>query len=147
MTPTFTPDGLRKVRWWEYALRFAFGGIVTACTGLIAHRYGPVAGGFFLAFPAILPASLTLVQQHDGRAKAVDDARGARLGSLGLAAFAAVGWLGAAWPPPVVLGLATLAWVAVSVAAWTVTFGRAPGRESARPLPTSIRAAAPRRSR
>jgi hypothetical protein len=33
---------------------------------------------------------ITLVRQHEGRKKAIDDARGARLGTAGLAAFAAV---------------------------------------------------------
>ena len=44
----------------------------------------------FLAFPAILPASLTLVKEHDGRRKTCDDARGSRLGALGMLAFAIV---------------------------------------------------------
>jgi hypothetical protein len=126
--PRLDPEGLRKTKTWEYVVRFIFGGVVTTCTGLIAHRFGPNIGGVFLAFPAILPASLTLVQQHDGRAQAVDDARGARLGSIGLAAFAVVTWRTATtWPAVLVLGVATLAWVAVSVAAWAIWYG---GRRS-----------------
>src|SRR5262249_24539972 len=74
--PRFGPLGLRKTRAWEYGLRFVLGGVVTACTGLVVHAFGPSIGGLFLAFPAFLPASLTLVRQHDGRAEAVDDARG-----------------------------------------------------------------------
>ena len=62
---------LRRVAAWEYALRFAAGGAITAITGLIAQRWGPAVGGLFLAFPAILPASLTLVKQHDGRRRAL----------------------------------------------------------------------------
>ncbi len=69
---------------WEYILRFVFGGAITVATGLVASHYGPAVGGMFLAFPAILPASLTLVERHDGRAGATDNARGARLGALAL---------------------------------------------------------------
>jgi hypothetical protein len=39
-------------------------GAITAAAGLIAGLYGPTIGGLFLAFPSILPASLTLVA-HD----------------------------------------------------------------------------------
>ena len=45
-------------------------------------------GGMFLAFPAILPASLTLVKRHDSRADALDDARGGRVAAIALACFA-----------------------------------------------------------
>src|SRR5579862_2770359 len=83
----------------EYALRFFFGGAVTVATGLIAKRYGPVLGGLFLAFPAIFPASATLVEKHEtekkfhagiidnsrGRKAAALDARGASYGTVGLA--------------------------------------------------------------
>jgi hypothetical protein len=34
--------------------------------GLIAARFGPVVGGLFLAFPAIFPASATLIEKHVG---------------------------------------------------------------------------------
>jgi hypothetical protein len=61
------------------------------------------AGWLFLAFPSILPASLTLVVQHDGRRAAADDALGSVVGAVGLAAFGAVvgyapsTWSGACW--------------------------------------------------
>jgi len=119
VTPTVDTAGLAQARWWEWAVRFLFGGVVTACTGVVAHRWGAGVGGLFLAFPAILPASLTLVRRHDGRRQVVDDARGARSGSLGLAAFALVAWRTAtAWPPALVLAAATAAWGVTSVAAW-----------------------------
>jgi Protein of unknown function (DUF3147) len=61
MTPELDPAGLKKAKPWEYVVRFFFGGLVTALAGLVAKVWGPVVGGLFLAFPAILPASLTLV--------------------------------------------------------------------------------------
>jgi hypothetical protein len=123
--PELAPEQLKKTKPWEYAVRFVFGGVITAMTGLIAHRWGPAVAGLFLAFPAILPASLTLVKQHDGRAKAADDARGARLGSVGLAAFALVVVIGATrLHPAIVLVLASLAWLAVDVPLWFARYAR-----------------------
>ena len=60
---------LRKTRWYEFAIRFLFGGAITVVAGLIAKHYGPVFGGLFLAFPAIFPASATLVETHEKRKK------------------------------------------------------------------------------
>jgi hypothetical protein len=99
-------SGLRKTKWHEYAFRFLFGGVTTTLAGLIAHRYGPATGGLFLAFPAIFPASATLVEKHEaqkkkevsfrgtvcGRQAAALDAAGAALGTIGLIAFAIVVW-------------------------------------------------------
>jgi hypothetical protein len=33
-----------RTRWYEYAIRFLFGGTITVITGLVAKRYGPVFG-------------------------------------------------------------------------------------------------------
>ena len=125
MTPKLSLDGIKKSRPWEIAIRFLFGGVITALAGLVSKRWGPVVGGLFLAFPAILPASLTLVKQHDGRQRAVDDARGGRLGSVGLVAFAATVWaLAAVWPPVLVLLAATVAWALVDGLLWGLLYGR-----------------------
>jgi hypothetical protein len=125
MRSSFHPAGLRKTRPWELLVRFAFGGAVSAATGLLGHRCGPAVGGLFLAFPAILPASLTLVKRHDGRTEAIDDARGACLGSIGFAAFALFTWATATTlPAPVVLVVATVLWMLASLSAWALTYGR-----------------------
>ena len=58
-------SALGKTKWYEYALRFAFGGAITVAAGLIANKWGPGVGGLFLAFPAIFPASATLVEKHE----------------------------------------------------------------------------------
>lgn len=120
-TPQFEPGGIKEIRIWEHVIRFLYGGIVTVITGLIAQRWGPWVGGLFLAFPAILPATLTLVKKHDGRQKACDDARGARLGAIGLITFALVVALGASHlPPALTLAFALGAWIVVSVLAWLI---------------------------
>jgi hypothetical protein len=54
-------SALRDSKWSQYAVRFLFGGIVTSIAGLVAHRYGTVIAGRLLAFPAIFPASATLI--------------------------------------------------------------------------------------
>lgn len=93
---------LQGSTWHEYVLRFIFGGAVTATTGIVAKHFGPEIGGLFLAFPAIFPASATLIEKHErdkkrkaglhgtnrGREAAGLDAAGAALGSIGLIGFA-----------------------------------------------------------
>jgi hypothetical protein len=107
---------------------------MTVIAGFIAARFGPVIGGLFLAFPAIFPASATLIEKHArerkekaglsgarrGREAAALDAAGAVLGSIGLAAFAVVIWLGIERSAPLALLLATAVWLVVAIAAWLV---------------------------
>jgi hypothetical protein len=128
-------SALRQAKWTPYAIRFLFGGIVTAIAGLVAQHYGPTIGGLLLAFPAIFPASATLIEKHEkqqkekkgmngkvrGRQAASVDAAGSAMGSLGLALFAVTVWrflpghrTGA------VLGMATITWAAVSMLAWQI---------------------------
>lgn len=90
MNPRLDLGALRKVKARDYLLRFFFGGLVAALAGWGGDAWGTAVGGIVLAFPSILPASLTLVQRHDGPDAAVKDARGARLGALGLLAFCAL---------------------------------------------------------
>src|ERR1700684_4176807 len=99
-------SALTETKWWEFALRFLFGGAITVIAGLLAKKYGPVFGGLFLPFPAIFPASATLVESHEkekkqkagiidnarGRKAAALDAKGAALGCIGLCCFALAVW-------------------------------------------------------
>jgi hypothetical protein len=117
---------VKETSWKAYVIRFLFGGAVTALAGWIAAKYGPVVGGLFLAFPAILPASVTLVRDHDSEQAAGQDAYGAMLGSLGLVAFGGVIWgLSAHLPGWLVLALALAAWFAGSLTAYLVDRWRA----------------------
>src|ERR671929_74927 len=59
---------------------------------LVSQFAGSGPAGPLLALPAILIASLTLIADDDGIRAAVDDARGAILGAVGLVAFAVVCW-------------------------------------------------------
>jgi hypothetical protein len=126
-------SGLRQSHWSEYLVRFVFGGAVTALAGVIAKRFGPEIGGLFLAFPAILPATATLIEKHEkqkkeragkegterGRVAAGVDAVGASMGSVGLVVFALVVWQRLPHSATgIVLTGATLAWFVTSVALW-----------------------------
>jgi cell division protein FtsW (lipid II flippase) len=126
-------SGLKESKWYEYLIRLLFGGAVTALAGIIAKRYGPEIGGLFLAFPAILTASATLIEKHEkekkehagkngqvrGKLAAGVDSIGASMGAIGLAVFALIVWLklpdsGTA----TVLAIATLAWFVTAVLIW-----------------------------
>jgi hypothetical protein len=126
---------IRQGKWYEYAVRFLFGGIITALAGIIAKKFGPGIGGLFLAFPAIFPASATLIEKHEkeekkslglhgtarGRNAASVDAAGSSMGSIGLLVFAlAVSQFLQRDPPWIVLAGATLLWLATSVAVWQI---------------------------
>jgi uncharacterized protein DUF3147 len=127
MKPMLDLKGVRSVHLWEYVARFAFGGAVSVVTTLVARAYGPLVGGLFLAFPSIFPASITLVKRHDGRAKALDDARGARIGGGGMIAFALVVWAGSErYSPLLVLASGLATWALVSVGLWILRYGREP---------------------
>ena len=133
MRITINYSDIAQTRWYEYASRFVFGGAITAIAGIVADRFGPGVGGLFLAFPAIFPAAVTLIEKHQqrrkrqaggsgtlrGRGAAAVDASGAALGSFGLAAFAVLLWrLLPGSPLWASLPAATALWLAVAVFAW-----------------------------
>jgi hypothetical protein len=129
------PSGFKNTEWYEYAVRFIFGGLVAASAGLAAEKFGPGIGGIFLAFPAIFPASATLIEKHErqkkekiglngtkrGRKAAGVEAAGTAMGSIGLFVFALLVWRLAphhrSW---LVFAAATLMWLGVSILIWRV---------------------------
>jgi hypothetical protein len=128
-------SALKESRPHEYAMRFLFGGLCTVLAGLIAKRWGPGVGGLFLAFPAIFPASASLIESHEkrrkkeagldgtlrGRLAAGLDSSGSVLGCVALLTFAAALWIGLPGRNAyVVITVATSIWVAVAGALWWV---------------------------
>jgi hypothetical protein len=125
-------SALRESHWYEFAIRFALGGLATVMTGVIAAVWGPVVGGLFLAFPAIMPATVTLVEKSERETKekaglrgsrrgcevASLEAAGAALGSIGSMAFAAVIWLTTRALTWRAFLLAGAAWIIVSLLFW-----------------------------
>lgn len=127
---------VRRSKWYEYLIRFVFGGLVTALAGFIAKLYGPEIGGLFLAFPSILPATATLVEKREkesekekkphagttrtlrAREAAGADAIGASMGSVGLLLFAVIVWQWITYSVAIVLCIATFAWLLAAVLTW-----------------------------
>jgi hypothetical protein len=93
------------------AVRFAFGALLSIVAGVVGVVWGPLAGGMLLAFPAILPATLTLIENQEGERGARDDDDGATLGALGLATFAFVAWRLRAHGMPVALAAGSAGWL------------------------------------
>lgn len=107
---------LRKVRASELALRFAFGAAISIIAGIGGIVLGSVVGGMLLAFPAIAPATLTLIEKKEGNLAAVHDVGGAIFGGVGLVAFAVAGdYLFGHVGAPVVLAICLASWTVVSI--------------------------------
>jgi hypothetical protein len=128
----FHLDALRTTKWWEHLIRFVFGGAITVIAGVIAKKYGPAVGGLFLAFPAIFPASATMLERHEQEEKhekgvdpghrgcdaAALDARGAAMGSIALLLFAAFVWQLLPTHSIWIIVEAGALWLAASVTLW-----------------------------
>lgn len=118
----------RQVSLRDLFVRFAFGAATSAVAGTISIVWNSKAAGVMLAFPAILAASLTLIANEESRRAAREDARGAVLGGVGLAAFAGVGYASFGHLPSVlVLVLALLAWVCVACGLYLFLWGPSHG--------------------
>jgi len=130
--PTFDPKGLHDKLPKDFLVRFVFGATISLIAALIGLKF-PELSGVLLAFPAILPASLTLVERDGGQHEAEINARGAIIGAFGLLAFAVVvalsiKQLGAA----AALVLAGLSWVVVALGLYVLVMAvRSIGRRKA----------------
>jgi hypothetical protein len=128
-------SGVRQTTFQQFAARFLVGGTITALVGVIGKEFGPGIGGLFLAFPAIFPASATLIEKHElqkkqragvnGQERSRDvagvDAAGAAMGCAGLLAFAFTVYKTLVrYPPWLVLSAAVLAWMAVAMLVWRI---------------------------
>ena len=128
----FHLDAIKTTKWWEHLIRFAFGGAITVIAGIIAKKYGPGLGGLFLAFPAIFPASATMLERHEQEEKeekgvdpgrrgcdaAALDALGAAMGSLALILFAVFIWRLLPTHSTWIIVEAGALWLAASVTLW-----------------------------
>lgn len=127
------PGAAGGTHWTQYAIRFALGGLVTVLAGVIAKEFGPEVGGLFLAFPAIFPASATLIAKRErlkkarkglhgtvrGCRAAALDAAGAVLGGAGLVGFAVSAYRGLPQDgAAATLSVAMFVWLAVSLPLW-----------------------------
>lgn len=134
----FNISQLGESRWNEYAVRFLFGGCISAVAGLIAKHYGPAVGGLFLAFPAIFPATATLIEKHEKEKKEREgkdgairarmavglDALGTSIGAIALSVFALIVWRELPHSSlPAVLISAMVAWMVTAWLGWMLWQG------------------------
>jgi hypothetical protein len=122
-TPLFgaEPGRLKNVKLRDLLVRFAFGAMISFAAGIISIVVNPVAGGMFLAFPAILPATITLIEKREGTDEAVADTQGSVIGAGGLVFFAlTVGLLLPRTDAPVALLAAFVAWLLASFAGYVL---------------------------
>ena len=112
----------------DLIVRFIFGAITSAVAGSLSILFSPIVGGVFLAFPAILAASLTLIAEEEDMEESREDARGATAGALALGAFAGIGVLTftmIAWP--LALVAASAGWTLVALGLYLFLWVRGQG--------------------
>ena len=128
--PKVSPEEVGRHKPTEYLIRFAFGAAISLAAGLVGLKFGPLVGGIFLGFPAILPASLTLIEKQAGRDQAAIDSEGAILGAVALVAFAfLVALTVTSWGVVTTLLVALVVWLTVAIALYALAvgvFGREP---------------------
>ena len=114
--PRFQLARIKEAKFRDFAIRFAFGGTISVVAALIGAVSNESIGGIFTAFPAILVASLTLIDKQQDREHASYDAVGAALGAVGFIACAFfISRTLEQWPVAASLGMGILIWLVVSV--------------------------------
>ena len=112
---------VREIRPKDLAVRFAFGAAVSIVAGLIGVAAGQRLGGVMLAAPAVLPATLTIIEKKEGRGPAVTEVQGSVPGAIALIGFALVATVSTAklrLAGALLLALAT--WVAAAIVGYLV---------------------------
>jgi Protein of unknown function (DUF3147) len=114
--PRFRLGRIKEARFRDFAIRFAFGGTISVVAALIGAVSNESIGGIFTAFPAILVASLTLIDKQEDPERASYDSVGAALGAVGFIACAFfISRTLEQWPAAASLGMGILIWLVVSV--------------------------------
>jgi hypothetical protein len=114
--PSFRPGRIKETRFRDMAVRFAFGGTISVVAALVGAATTDSIGGVFTAFPAILVASLTLIDKQEDQEHASYDAVGAALGAVGFVACALfISLTLQRWSTAASLGVGLSIWLAVSV--------------------------------
>ncbi|HYZ54832.1 MAG TPA: DUF3147 family protein [Streptosporangiaceae bacterium] len=110
---------LRETRLRDLAVRFAFGAAISIVAGLVGVLAGQRAGGVLLASPAILPATLTMIEREENHRAAVTETQGSVPGAVALVVFAAVSATTIKLVPVGAALLSALAaWIAVAIAGY-----------------------------
>jgi hypothetical protein len=123
--PKFELGKARQAGARDLAYRFIAGATTSVVAAIMTALFGARVGGILLAFPAILAASLTLIEEQEDSAEAREDARGAIAGGCALGAFAVVGALTfGAVSGAVALVLCASAWAGAALALYLVLWWR-----------------------
>lgn len=126
--PRLDPGLLAQASTRDLAYRFGAGALTSVAAGVATLLFGARASGILLGFPAILAASLTLIEEQEDSAEAREDARGAVVGAGALGLFAAVAALClGAMAGAIALALATVAWFAAAFLGYAVAWLRPGG--------------------
>lgn len=89
--------------------------------GLVGLTLGERVGGILLAFPAILPATLTLIAKKQGEQRSFHDLQGTVAGAFGLVAFGIVAAITIGrFNILAALGISLLVWCAVAGSLYVV---------------------------
>jgi hypothetical protein len=127
--PTLQPGKISEARPRDLIIRFVAGAVISIVAGAATIPFGARVGGILLAFPAILAASLTLIEEQEDSRDAREDARGAIVGGSALTIFAAVAALTLRHlPGALALLIATSAWLAGALIGYMILWWRRPGR-------------------
>lgn len=115
---------LREIHKTDLLIRFASGATISLAAGAVGLIFGARIGGILLAFPAILPATLTLIARKEGERHSFHDLQGTVAGACGLVGFGIVGTLSIGHMNILIASLAALcAWAVVAgtlYLAWAV---------------------------
>ena len=123
--PSFSLGKVKETTARELVIRFAAGVLTSVAAGLVTLAFGARVGGILLGFPAIMAASLTLIEQEEDATEAREDARGAIVGASALTLFAAVAALTfGQMPGGLVLLTSTVVWAAAALLGYVVLWWR-----------------------
>lgn len=127
----FLKKGLQQLKASHLILRFFFGGVACVLAGLVDNRYGPLLSGLFFAFPAMVPASLSIALKNQTPRDALEITFGASAGAVGLAGAGFFLWrFGSDLPRVSALGAAVLIWLATAMLTWKLVFSGGPSDNS-----------------
>lgn len=123
--PDFSVSKLKKATPRELIIRFVAGALTSVASGAVTLAFGARVGGILLGFPAIMAASLTLIEEEEDSVEAREDARGAIVGACALTLFAAVAALTFVHlASGLVLLASTIVWATAAVLGYVILWWR-----------------------
>ena len=123
--PSFLLDKIKETTARELGIRFAAGALTSSASAALTLAFGGRVGGILLGFPAIMAASLTLIEQEEDATEAREDARGGIVGACALTLFAAVAALSFRHlPGGIVLLISTVVWAVGALLGYVILWWR-----------------------